>query len=146
MPPLAATAPAATTATTTTTPPAAVAATAATGSASADREGRKPNVQAAGARGVGGGESDGTAAAAGSGPASAPTSAAKVSVVLPRRSVLVLNDAARYSWTHAIATRKTDLIGDVVKPRGVRTSLTFRTVRHEPCDCNFKAYCDRNDN
>lgn len=68
---------------------------------------------------------------------------AKVSVVLPRRSVLVLNDDARYTWSHAIATRKTDLIDGAVKPRGVRTSLTFRTIRDRPCDCNFLTHCDR---
>ena len=65
------------------------------------------------------------------------------SVVLPRRSLLVLNGAARYAWTHGIATRKTDVLSGRVVPRGRRISLTFRTTRHLPCACAFAADCDR---
>jgi alkylated DNA repair protein alkB family protein 8 len=66
----------------------------------------------------------------------------KVAVHLPRRSVLVLNGASRYKWAHSIACRKTDMIDGAVIPRGVRTSLTFRTIRSLPCECAFPDYCD----
>jgi len=50
----------------------------------------------------------------------------KTSVVLERRSALVLADEARYKWRHAIAGRKTDRIQGLAVPRGRRVSLTFR--------------------
>lgn len=50
----------------------------------------------------------------------------KTSVVLERRSALVLTDEARYLWRHSIAGRKTDRIQGLAVPRGRRVSLTFR--------------------
>lgn len=55
----------------------------------------------------------------------------RVSVYLPRRSMLVMSDECRYGWTHAITPRKTDIIPNVngsltVVQRDIRVSLTFR--------------------
>ena len=50
----------------------------------------------------------------------------KMSVILERRSALVLSDEARYLWRHSIAGRKTDRIQGLAVPRGRRVSLTFR--------------------
>lgn len=57
-----------------------------------------------------------------------PKTGATESVYLAPRSLVVLRDDARYLWTHAIAGRKTDLVGGARVPRGRRVSLTFRTV------------------
>ena len=43
-------------------------------------------------------------------------------------SLLVLQQDARYRWTHAIPSRKSDKIGDQHVWRQRRISLTFRTV------------------
>ena len=61
----------------------------------------------------------------------------KVPVLLPARSLLVMRGAARYLWSHCIATRLYDQLphGDVM-PRNTRVSVTFRTVREVPCICN----------
>lgn len=50
------------------------------------------------------------------------------SLLLERGSLLVLAGDARYKWRHAIPGRKTDRVGDEVRARGRRISLTFRTV------------------
>lgn len=72
-----------------------------------------------------------------------------VSVLLPRRSLLIMADAARYKWKHAIVPRKFDIVSlphcdsdlTLIK-RGVRTSFTFRLLRREPCKCDFPEQCD----
>lgn len=51
--------------------------------------------------------------------------AVKVDVWLPARSLVVLTGAARTTWKHAIAGRRSD---PGHGPRGRRLSLTFRTV------------------
>ncbi len=48
--------------------------------------------------------------------------------ILEPRSLTVLRGEARYTWTHAIAGRKSDLIGGARVRRERRVSLTFRTV------------------
>lgn len=53
----------------------------------------------------------------------------------------------RYGWTHAIATRKSDMIpgingGLTLHFRKERTSLTFRKVRQRKCDCSYPLLCD----
>jgi alkylated DNA repair dioxygenase AlkB len=48
------------------------------------------------------------------------------SLLLERRSLLVLSDAARYEWEHGIARRKTDRWLGVPLRRGRRLSVTFR--------------------
>ena len=51
----------------------------------------------------------------------------KKSILLPRRSVLLVEGPARYEWKHGIALRKTDkLENGVVLKRGKRISVTFR--------------------
>lgn len=71
---------------------------------------------------------------------------AKVDVVLPRRSLLVMTGEARYAWTHGISSKLSDSIettdGVMKQTRGVRTSFTFRKVRKGPCSCIFVEYCD----
>jgi alkylated DNA repair dioxygenase AlkB len=49
-------------------------------------------------------------------------------VWLERRSIVVINGAARYEWKHGIARRRKDAIGEFVVPRSRRVSLTFRNV------------------
>ena len=55
----------------------------------------------------------------------------KVPLLLEPRSAVVLQQDARYRWTHAVPARKTDRFGGRTFPRGRRLSLTFRTVRLE---------------
>ena len=53
----------------------------------------------------------------------------KVNVYIPRRSLYVLEDDARYEWLHGIAGRKTDKLGNgKVLIRSRRISITFRNV------------------
>ena len=52
---------------------------------------------------------------------------ARTSLLLERRSLLVLSDEARYEWQHGIARRKNDRWQGIVIPRQRRISITFRT-------------------
>lgn len=64
-------------------------------------------------------------------------------IVLPARSAVVLTGAARYKWTHGIATRRHDCINGRMIPRNERVSLTFRKVLPKRiCLCSFPEYCD----
>ena len=78
-----------------------------------------------------------------------------VPVVLPARSLLVMTGEARYLWTHGIAAKHFDYVsceGEASStetapatmmttvPRGIRVSLTFRTVCKPPCICNCGQY------
>jgi alkylated DNA repair dioxygenase AlkB len=47
-------------------------------------------------------------------------------LLLERRSLLVLSDAARYDWQHGIAPRKRDTWNGMKVARGRRLSVTFR--------------------
>lgn len=68
----------------------------------------------------------------------------KVDVLLPRRSLLVMNGAARYAWRHAIRCRRYDRIDGDVRERHTRTSFTFRAVNYSrSCTCAFESKCDR---
>lgn len=53
----------------------------------------------------------------------------QIPVLLEPRSLVVMQGAARAAWKHAIAPRKTDVIGGRTIRRGRRVSLTFRKVR-----------------
>lgn len=55
-----------------------------------------------------------------------PEDGRKTSLLLERRSLLILSDEARYHWQHGIARRKTDRWQGVVMPRSRRLSVTFR--------------------
>jgi alkylated DNA repair dioxygenase AlkB len=52
----------------------------------------------------------------------------KHSLMLERRSLLVLLDGARYEWQHGILARKTDKHDGQIINRTRRLSLTFRNV------------------
>jgi len=47
---------------------------------------------------------------------------------LEPQSLVLMQGASRYDWTHAIAARKSDLVGGQRVPRGRRVSLTFRVM------------------
>jgi len=72
----------------------------------------------------------------------------RVDVLLPRLSVAVMSDEARYKWTHGITPHLADIVRDsdssrtscrlTLMKRGVRTSLTFRNVLHSAiCRCSM---------
>ncbi|XP_002962605.2 alkylated DNA repair protein alkB homolog 8 [Selaginella moellendorffii] len=62
---------------------------------------------------------------------------------LPQRSLLILSGESRYGWHHYIPHHKFDLVSGQSVPReSRRVSYTFRKVRHGPCRCNFRQYCD----
>ncbi|KAI5633618.1 2OG-Fe(II) oxygenase superfamily domain-containing protein [Phthorimaea operculella] len=81
-----------------------------------------------------------------------------VPVVVPARSMLVMQGEARYDWQHGIQPRTWDpiiesrasdtqaqpikVITSETEPRGTRISLTFRWTRSGPCDCKYKTLCD----
>jgi alkylated DNA repair dioxygenase AlkB len=52
------------------------------------------------------------------------------SLLLERRSLVVLSDAARYEWQHGIARRKNDRWQGMVLPRRRRLSITFRLRKY----------------
>jgi alkylated DNA repair protein alkB family protein 8 len=51
-----------------------------------------------------------------------------VDVEVPRRSVYVMQDDARYKWHHSIPSRKKDTVDGAVKHRERRLSITYRKV------------------
>lgn len=52
----------------------------------------------------------------------------KHEIYLQPRSLIVLQGAARYKWTHAIPARKSDKVDGLKIDRGRRLSLTFRKI------------------
>lgn len=52
----------------------------------------------------------------------------KEELYLHERSLIVLSGVARYEWTHAIPSRKSDIINGFKIERSRRVSLTFRTM------------------
>ena len=59
-----------------------------------------------------------------------PDDGTKLAVPLAPGSLLVMTGPARYTWRHAIASRKSDPAAGGRIPRGRRVSATFRTVLH----------------
>ena len=51
-----------------------------------------------------------------------------VDVEVPRRSVYVMQDDARYKWHHSIPSRKKDVIDGTIKYRERRVTITYRKV------------------
>jgi alkylated DNA repair dioxygenase AlkB len=51
-----------------------------------------------------------------------------VDVEIPRRSLYVMQDDARYKWNHAIPPRKKDTVAGTIKHRARRLSITYRKV------------------
>lgn len=64
------------------------------------------------------------------------------SVYLKPRSVVVFSGEARYAWTHGISCRKVDKVDNEIVHRSRRLSLTFRKIKHTPCQCPYYFYCD----
>jgi alkylated DNA repair dioxygenase AlkB len=54
------------------------------------------------------------------------------SLLLERRSLLVLSDEAPYEWQHGIARRKSDRWQGLRLPRARRLSVTFRLLKQQP--------------
>jgi len=54
----------------------------------------------------------------------------KVDLHFKERMAVVLQNDARYQWTHSIPARKSDKIDGVKIPRKRRISLTFRTIKN----------------
>ncbi|MDR7146417.1 alpha-ketoglutarate-dependent dioxygenase AlkB [Rhizobium sp. BE258] len=52
----------------------------------------------------------------------------RCSLMLEPGSLLVMEGAARYDWTHEIPARAADSVDGTKRPRGRRLSLTFRNV------------------
>ena len=52
----------------------------------------------------------------------------KKSILIPRRSIYILKDDARYKWKHGIPGRKYDMIDNMKIARNTRVSITFRNV------------------
>lgn len=52
----------------------------------------------------------------------------KISRILHRRSLVILESDARYQWKHSIPARKNDKMGGNIIPRSRRVSITFRKV------------------
>ncbi|KAL0884252.1 hypothetical protein ABMA27_016242 [Loxostege sticticalis] len=83
-----------------------------------------------------------------------------VPIQVERRSMLVMQDEARYDWQHGIQSRTWDpiignrtvtsegtqkhvtVITNDTQPRQTRISLTFRWTRSGPCECKYKTLCD----
>uniref|UniRef100_A0A1B6MHZ2 tRNA (carboxymethyluridine(34)-5-O)-methyltransferase n=1 Tax=Graphocephala atropunctata TaxID=36148 RepID=A0A1B6MHZ2_9HEMI len=69
-----------------------------------------------------------------------------VPVLLPRRSLLLMDGESRYAWSHGITPRTMDVVavagGLSVRDRACRTSFTLRKVRQESCNCDYVDYCD----
>ncbi|EYC04905.1 hypothetical protein Y032_0085g1855 [Ancylostoma ceylanicum] len=65
-------------------------------------------------------------------------------VLLKRRSLCLIKGDSRYRWKHGIVNRKHDInpLTHRVMPRRLRVSITLRKIRHEPCQCQYKEFCD----
>lgn len=66
-------------------------------------------------------------------------------LLLPARSLLLMQGPSRYGYTHGIRSRKTDIINGETVPREGRYSITMRTVRRGDeigCDCAYPGVCD----
>lgn len=51
-----------------------------------------------------------------------------IDVGMPRRSVYVMQDDARYKWNHSMPPRKKDAVNGNIQHRGRRLSITYRKV------------------
>uniref|UniRef100_W6NRE9 tRNA (carboxymethyluridine(34)-5-O)-methyltransferase n=1 Tax=Haemonchus contortus TaxID=6289 RepID=W6NRE9_HAECO len=65
-------------------------------------------------------------------------------VLLKRRSLCLIKGESRYRWKHGIVNRKHDInpVTHRVTSRQLRISITLRKIRHKPCQCQFKEFCD----
>ena len=56
------------------------------------------------------------------------SSETKKKILIPRRSLYVMKDDARYKWKHSIPARKKDVMDGSINHRQTRISITFRNV------------------
>jgi alkylated DNA repair protein alkB homolog 8 len=67
-------------------------------------------------------------------------------ILVPRRSLILMDGAARFGWEHAVRARSVDVVEGVVYVRGTRVSVTVRGVIEEGarrgCECAFEEVCD----
>lgn len=70
--------------------------------------------------------------------------ATTIDKLIPKNSVLLMQDAARYKYKHGIFTRRYDLspFDNKLIERTQRVSITFRKTRTKPCECPFPEFCD----
>ena len=77
-----------------------------------------------------------------------PDSSKHVSVLVPRRSLLIMSGESRLGWTHGITPRMSDIVVKAdgklsVERRELRISYTFRKLKiPSGCSCSFKLLCD----
>jgi len=67
----------------------------------------------------------------------------KKKIYIPRRSLYILKDDARYLWKHGIPARKKDVVDNKEIPRQTRISITFRNVIKEKVKHDNIAYPSR---
>ena len=66
-------------------------------------------------------------------------------LLLPARSLLLMEGPSRYGYTHGIKGRKTDIIDGETVQRVGRYSITMRSIRRGDeigCACGFPGVCD----
>lgn len=69
----------------------------------------------------------------------------KIEILLPNKSLLILQDDSRYKFSHGISYRKTDKIDDKIYKRELRISITLREILLSECRCKWKNLCDSQD-
>ncbi|GMS90723.1 hypothetical protein PENTCL1PPCAC_12898, partial [Pristionchus entomophagus] len=74
----------------------------------------------------------------------AANSARVAPILLPRRSLCLIQGDSRYRWKHGIVNRQYDVCPRTNRllQRQQRVSITFRKIRREPCRCEYKEFCD----
>eukprot|EP00210_Caulerpa_lentillifera_P001893 g1821.t1 len=60
----------------------------------------------------------------------------KIRLLLPRRSLLIMDNDSRYCWQHYIPPNRLE------REEVDRVSFTFRQARGYPCNCEYPTYCD----
>ncbi|CAD5221705.1 unnamed protein product [Bursaphelenchus okinawaensis] len=70
--------------------------------------------------------------------------ATSIDVLMPRRAIVFMEGASRYKYKHGILNRRYDVspVDNKLLERQKRVSITFRTVRRRPCECDFPEFCD----
>ncbi|XP_070503844.1 tRNA (carboxymethyluridine(34)-5-O)-methyltransferase alkbh8 [Chironomus tepperi] len=77
-----------------------------------------------------------------------PLNGKHCSILLPRKSLLIMSEESRYGWTHGIIPKVSDIVRTkhnflTVQQRELRYSFTFRKLKIPPsCDCKFPSFCD----
>ncbi|VVU94978.1 2OG-Fe(II) oxygenase superfamily [seawater metagenome] len=65
-----------------------------------------------------------------------------IDILLLPRSLLILQQEARYCYSHGIRYKKTDNINHEIQYRKKRVSITFRETRSSKCNCKWPKLCD----